>query len=295
MRKRKPATPKRRKSRTKKAAPIARKIAATAKKRMPPKVKAKEKRVERVDKEPHDQKPTLLEKMKELAADAEDDEDVLLDLEPQGESDKNEETREYITTQSDVLPLLVFQAGYIQPNIVHSVGIYATSARKRDMWDKHMIGAIGKRETEDDVVWISLATSHFKWKDVVIPTIESDESDLMSTFYNERKNRGKFFKLDSVQEEDRVLVNIPQVVMLPTLLGPVFADKKNGMGAVCHCEGVGDATRHVGEGIGDSDSPLANLELVTGEEYDDQRGRNKKFRDRHTADSEIEGVDETET
>ena len=60
------------------------------------------------NKEPHDHKPTLLTKMKELAADAEENEDVLLNLEPQGDSDKNKETQDYITTHSDVLPLLVF-------------------------------------------------------------------------------------------------------------------------------------------------------------------------------------------
>ena len=47
----------------------------------------------------------------------------------------------------------------------------------------------------------------------------------MSTFYNEKKNREKFFKLDSVQAADSMVANIPQVVMLPTLLGPVFADE----------------------------------------------------------------------
>ena len=126
--------------------------------------------------------------MKELATDAEDDQDVLLDLKPQGDADKNQETRDYITTHSDVLSLLAFQVGCNQPHIMHSLGIYAMSARKRDMWDKHMIGKIGKREKVDDVVWISLATSHFKWKDVGLPFIQNDESDLMSTFYNERGN-----------------------------------------------------------------------------------------------------------
>ena len=92
------------------------------------------------------------------------------------------------------------------------------------MWDTHIIGAIGNRETVDDVVWISLSTSHFKWKDVEIPVIQKDESDLMSTFYSDRKNREKFFKLDSVPKEDRMVANLPQVIMLPTALGPAFAD-----------------------------------------------------------------------
>ena len=87
-----------------------------------------------------------------------------------------------------------------------------------------MIGAIGNRETVDDVVWISLQASNFKWKDVEIPIINDDESDTMSTFYNDMKNRDKFFKMDDVPADNRMVANIPPVIMLPTLLGPVFAD-----------------------------------------------------------------------
>ena len=73
-------------------------------------------------------------------------------------------------------------------------------------------------------MWISLQAIHFKWKDVEIPIIKDDESDTMSIFYNERKKRNTYFKLDNVPAEDRMVTNIPQVIMLPTLLGPVFAD-----------------------------------------------------------------------
>ena len=66
-----------------------------------------------MESKPQDTKPTLLAKMNELAADAGDDQDVILDLAPQGDSDKNEETRDYITTHSDVLPLLVFQTRFL--------------------------------------------------------------------------------------------------------------------------------------------------------------------------------------
>ena len=70
-----------------------------------------------------------------------------------------------------------------------------------------------------------MSTSHYKWKDVEILVIEKDELDLMLTFYNEMKNREKFFKLDIVPAEDKIVANIPQVIMLPTLLGPVFVDE----------------------------------------------------------------------
>ena len=212
------------KKKAKKAAQPARKVASIAKKRTPTKGKGDAAVTAKAASVPLDAKPTLLARMKELAADAEDDQDIILDLEPQGDSDKNEETREYITTHSDVLPILVFQTGFRRPNMVHSLGIYATSARRRDMWDKHMIGAIGNRETVDDVVWISLQASNFKWKDVEIPIINDDESDTMSIFYNDMKNRDKFFKMDDVPADDRMVANIPPVIMLPTLLGPVFAD-----------------------------------------------------------------------
>ena len=69
--------------------------------------------------------PTLLQKLKELAAEAEDDEAIVSDLIPQSESDNIDESRDNITTKSTVTPVLICQTRYTSPTIVHSLGFFS--------------------------------------------------------------------------------------------------------------------------------------------------------------------------
>ena len=66
--------------------------------------------------------PTLLQKLKELAAEAEDDEEIVSNLIPQDDSDNSNESRDHIITNSTVIPVLICQTGYNSPTIVHSLG-----------------------------------------------------------------------------------------------------------------------------------------------------------------------------
>ena len=84
------------------------------------------------------------------------------------------------------------------------------------------MGAIGKREYDNDVVCITLQTRQFRWKKVNIPKVKGYETDLMSIFYNNPNNREKFFKLDFVQDIEKTTTSVPIVVMLPSILGPIF-------------------------------------------------------------------------
>ena len=45
------------------------------------------------------------------------------------------------------------------------------------------MGAIGKRESEHDVVWITLHDRQFKWKKLIIPKVKGYETDFMFIFY----------------------------------------------------------------------------------------------------------------
>ena len=72
---------------------------------------------------------TLLQKLKELAAEAEDDKEIVSELIPQEDSDKS---RDHITTNSTVIPVLICQTGYTSPMIVHSLENFA---RKKDRYD----------------------------------------------------------------------------------------------------------------------------------------------------------------
>ena len=63
--------------------------------------------------------PTLLQKLTELAAEEQDDEEILSDLIPQADSDNNDESRDHIITDSTVIPVLIYQTRYNTPTIVH--------------------------------------------------------------------------------------------------------------------------------------------------------------------------------
>ena len=51
------------------------------------------------------------------------------------------------------------------------------------------MGAIGKREYENDMLWIIIQARQFKWKKVNIPKVEGDGTDTMSIFYKNPNNR----------------------------------------------------------------------------------------------------------
>ena len=55
--------------------------------------------------------------------------------------------------------------------------------------------AIGKRESENDVMLITLQARQLKWKKVNIPKVKGDETDLMSIFYADPNHREKCFYL----------------------------------------------------------------------------------------------------
>ena len=58
-----------------------------------------------------------------------------------------------------------------------------------------ILGAFGKRESENDVVCITLQVLQFKWKKVNIPKVKGDGTDLMSIFYANPNNRETFLNL----------------------------------------------------------------------------------------------------
>ena len=103
--------------------------------------------------------PTLLQKLKELAAEAEDNEEISSDLIPQSDSYNNDESRDHINTNSTVIPVIICQTGYNSPTIVHSLANYS---RKKDWYNKNNLGTIGKKESENDVVWITLQARQFR-------------------------------------------------------------------------------------------------------------------------------------
>ena len=103
--------------------------------------------------------PTLLQKLKELSAEAEDDKDIVSNLTPQEDSDKIEKNRYHITTNSTIIPVLIYQTGYTSPMMVYSL---ANFDRKKDRYYERILGAIGKREPENDVLWITLQARQSK-------------------------------------------------------------------------------------------------------------------------------------
>ena len=128
----------------------------------------------------------MLHKLKELAAEAKDDEEIVSDLIPQSDSDNSDESMDHIITNSTVIKVLICRTGYTSPAIVHSL---ANTPRKKDRYNKKHLGAIGKREYENIVVWITLQSCQFKWKKVNIPKVKGYETELMSIFYENTNHR----------------------------------------------------------------------------------------------------------
>ena len=82
--------------------------------------------------------PTLLQKLTGLSADAEDDENILSDLTPQKYSKNINEIRDHITTNSTIIPVLIYQTGYTSPTIVHSLenSVQKRTGMIRTIWVK---------------------------------------------------------------------------------------------------------------------------------------------------------------
>ena len=70
----------------------------------------------------------------------------------------------------------------------------AKISRKKHRYDKKGLGAIKKREYENDVVWITLQAHQLKWKKITIKKVKKDGTDLMSILYTNPKHRNIFFK-----------------------------------------------------------------------------------------------------
>ena len=113
-------------------------------------------------------------------AEAEDDEEIVSDLIHQEESYNRDKSRDHIITKSTVIPVLICQTGYNSPTIVHSL---AKISQIKDRYNMKLLGAFGKRESENDVVCITLQVLQLKWKKVNIPKVNGDGIDLMSIFY----------------------------------------------------------------------------------------------------------------
>ena len=55
------------------------------------------------------------------------------------------------------------------------------------------LGAIGKRESENDVIWSTFQVRQFRWKKVKNQKVKGYGTDAMSLFYNNPIHREKFF------------------------------------------------------------------------------------------------------
>ena len=97
---------------------------------------------------------------------------------------------------------------------------------KTDRYDNKCLGAIGKREYENDVVGITLQALLFKWKKVSIPKVKGYGIELMSIFYAYNNHREIVFKPDTVKDEEKTKTYVPIFVMLPAILGPIFCGEE---------------------------------------------------------------------
>ena len=95
--------------------------------------------------------PTLIQKLKELVAEAEDDKDIVNDLTPKEDSGNNGKSRDHITTKYTVIQVLIYCTGYTRPTIVHSL---AKVSLNKDRYEKKRLGTTEKRESENYMMLI---------------------------------------------------------------------------------------------------------------------------------------------
>ena len=64
------------------------------------------------------------------------------------------------------------------------------------------MGAIGKRESENEVVWIKLRSRELNWKKVRVTKVKGYGRGLMFIFYADPNHR-YFFKFETVQYKEK--------------------------------------------------------------------------------------------
>ena len=87
----------------------------------------------------------MLKKLKELEAEADDDEEIVSDLIPQSNSDHNNESRDHIIKKSTVLPKRICEIGYNSFTIMHFL---EKISQEKDRYNK--------------TVWVQLENGNIK-------------------------------------------------------------------------------------------------------------------------------------
>ena len=95
----------------------------------------------------------MLQNIKELAAEAGDDENIVLDLIPPKDSENSNKSKDHIDKNSTVIPVFIYHTGYTSPTIVHYL---VNFSQKKDRYNQKHLVAIGKGGSENDVAWITL-------------------------------------------------------------------------------------------------------------------------------------------
>ena len=74
----------------------------------------------------------------------------------------------------------------------HNTEFLSKTIPKNNRYNNKILGAIGNKESENDLVWIILQAHQFNWKKVNIPKFKGHGTDLMSILYADPNHR-KFF------------------------------------------------------------------------------------------------------
>ena len=91
---------------------------------------------------------------------------------------------------------------------------------------------------------------------------------------NNPKHREKFLQLDTVQDIV-TKTSVPIVVMLPSILGPIYVVRKNFMGVAHNCEIMGGAKVQGGETSCPPYYWMSDIKLREGRKWIHKRNRNR--------------------
>ena len=111
--------------------------------------------------------------------------------------------------------------------------------RKKDRYNKKYLGAIGKKESENDVVWIILQARQFKWKNLNILKVKGDGTDARSILYDNPNHREFFLNLTLCRTYKKQQ-NLCQLFSSSLqYLAQSSMVRENGMAVAKNCETVG--------------------------------------------------------
>ena len=170
--------------------------------------------------------PTLVEGLKLVAEEQAEDEDVVADMEIQGEKppSRYEPIREHVVLQEDLFVVVAMMDGpFVQP--LHSFIKYAATGRRPCQYNGMYMAAVGDRVGLADPPYMKVKKTYFEWIKGK-PIKDASDSGPIASFYDDATNRMSFFNPSGTETEPLLVdtdVWFPRMPMIPAEVAVIVA------------------------------------------------------------------------